>query len=424
MSIAELAFRAAYLGLETLAPSLVSPEPAPATTLQTVSSVAALVLPTGLALWLRRAAQSLESTFALVAWPVATVMLFVAAGTHAGADAPLMRGYYMAAPFVWIALAITAAAAAGHFLGSNWKNKRIGAAVIVLAVGIFVFRDAHELIASRSSMWEATLARQPGSEEAFAASFAGPKIDRAEETKAVDLCLKARPDACVCLVARADLRLRRRNVEGAAVDAKNASAAGCAADRLAAGVTLREVLAISLAKRNEWDAAEASLAGAPADQRSSRLLVTRAMVRQARGDLAGAEASAREALKVPDAALSERDATLLIASLQIDHGDKIEARKLLDDLIKRDPQDGDAIYDVALLDDRASSYNAAREGYLRALRANPELRAARYNLAVLTMGQGIVTEARHHALKFAETWPDDPRSAELIKLTGALPGAN
>ncbi len=424
MSVAELAFRAVYLGLQTLAPSLVSPEPASRTTLQTVSAVAALVLPTGLALWLRRAAQTLESAFALAAWPLATVMLFVAAGSHTGADAPLLRGYYMAAPLVWVALAITAAAAAGHFLGSNWKNKRIGAAVIVLAVGIFVFRDAHELIASRSSMWAATLVRQPGSEDAFAASFAGPKIDRDEETKAVDLCLKARPDACVCLVARSDLRLRRRNFEGAAVDAKNAFAARCAVDRPAAGVTLREVLATSLAKRNEWDAAEALLVDAPANQRSSRFLVARALVRQARGDLAAAEASAREALQVPDAALSERDATLLIASLEMQRGEKIEARKLLDDLIRRDPQDGDAIYDLALLDDLASSYNAAREGYLRALRANPELRAARHNLVVLTMRQGIVTEARHHALKFAETWPDDPRSAELIKLTGALPGAN
>jgi tetratricopeptide (TPR) repeat protein len=138
---------------------------------------------------------------------------------------------------------------------------------------------------------------------------------------------------------------------------------------------------------------------------------------QAEGSPAVAEPLARKAIELGGA--DQRDAKLLLASLLIGRSAPADARPILAELVAADPHDADALYDQALTDDLGGNYNGAREGYLRALRENPELRAARYNLAVLTLRQGIVQEARHHAQKFAESWPDDPRGGELLRLTGA-----
>ena len=73
--------------------------------------------------------------------------------------------------------------------------------------------------------------------------------------------------------------------------------------------------------------------------------------------------------------------------------------------------------------DRKNDFNKAREGYLAALRADPRMGDARYNLALLTLRHGAVDEARHHAGKLAEIAPADPRNAGLARiLAGAAPG--
>lgn len=421
MSVLEPIFRAAYLGALTLAPTLLSPEPSAVGPAVEALALAALAAPIALAAWLRRAAETLEATAAAALWIVTAIVLVLVARSHDGASAPLLRGYYVAAPFVWISLATTAAAAAGHFLGSSWKNKRVGAAVVVLAGGIFLFRSGHELVASPQAMWEAVLARDPADPRAFAALFTNTtKLDRAELARAAQACLEKDKSACGCLVARADGSLSRGDAPRALVDAKSAFAASCPLTTTVAGAELRDVLAFSAAKTSDVETAQRALEGAP-DEPRPRLLLARAMVAQSKGDPAVAESLARRALAVPGS--TERDAKLLLASLLIGRSESGEARGLLVALTKADPHDADATYDLALVDDLAGNYNAAREGYLRALRDDPEYRSARYNLAVLTMRQGILPEARHHALKFVESWPDDPRGAELVRLTGAVPGA-
>ena len=72
---------------------------------------------------------------------------------------------------------------------------------------------------------------------------------------------------------------------------------------------------------------------------------------------------------------------------------------------------------------RRNAYNAARSGYLAALRADPGYSDARYNLAVLCWHRGVAPEARHHAEKFRTAYPDDPRGAKLETLMAAAAGS-
>lgn len=420
MSLLDVVYRGAYLGALTLAPALLAPEPRAATAMLGGLSLVALGLPVAATLWLRRAAQTLEATAAVALTSISALALVLVATRYDGADGPLLRGYYAAAPFVWAALASIAAALAGHFLGSSFKNKRVGAAVIVLAIGIFVFRSAHELIASPAAMWEATLANAPGNERAFASLYRSPaKLDRAAYARDTAACLAANPDACACLVAKSDAELLRGDAKAASADVLRARDAHCGLDEsVSAGVSLREALALAMAKTARLDDAEQALGGSDESTKSTRLLMARAMVRQGRGDAAVAEQLARRVMTSDDPNPMRRDATLLVASLLMGRAANAEARPLLEKLLRDNPRDADAAYDLALIDDLAGNYNPAREGYLRALRENPEYRSARYNLAVLTLRQGIVQEARHHARKFAEAWPDDPRGPELIRLTG------
>ncbi|WP_420894956.1 tetratricopeptide repeat protein [Sorangium cellulosum] len=81
------------------------------------------------------------------------------------------------------------------------------------------------------------------------------------------------------------------------------------------------------------------------------------------------------------------------------------------------------LYNLALIDDKRGDYNGAREGYLAALKADPRNADARYNLALLTFRAGIVEESRHHARKFLEAFPEDPRSGQLARTTGMPLGA-
>lgn len=408
----DITARAAHLAGLSLAPTLLSPEPAHASVGPGLLGLLVLALPIVLSFSLRRAAQTLESTVALGAWALTAVVLLVVAHAHTGEGAPLLGGYYTAAPFVFLSLALSGASLAGHFLGPSFKNKRVGAAVIILAIGIFVFRASFAYIASPEQQWDVALKADPSNERAFR-SLVG-RSSRAAIGTAATACIGARHDACSCLQARADIRLRHRDRAGAVSDAKQARTAGCALDaRLGDMGTLRETLALGLAETGDLDGSDELTREAP-DAAAPRIAVAQGLVAQARGDL-----SAAETLALPAAKSGDRDASLLLASIYLARGDVGRAQPLLDLLVKADPDDVDAVYDLALANDLRGEFNPAREGYLKALKLDPTYRAARYNLTVLTMRQGIVQEARHHALEFAAQFPDDDRAAGLLKLTGA-----
>ena len=83
-----------------------------------------------------------------------------------------------------------------------------------------------------------------------------------------------------------------------------------------------------------------------------------------------------------------------------------------------DGRDALVLYNLGLIAQRRGTYNPARSRYLAALKADPSYAPARYNLALLTGDAGIKEEAQHHALKFIELSPGDPRGAELRTRVG------
>ncbi len=135
----------------------------------------------------------------------------------------------------------------------------------------------------------------------------------------------------------------------------------------------------------------------------------RALDLEAAGRLVEAAAQVDRAL----AAGAGRDAQLLAVKLAILREDWDAATPTLERLVKENPRDADAQYNLGLVAQRRGSFNKARAAYLAALRAEPSYAAARYNLAVLTWDAGARDEARHHAQKFLELGPHDPRAPEL-----------
>jgi len=94
------------------------------------------------------------------------------------------------------------------------------------------------------------------------------------------------------------------------------------------------------------------------------------------------------------------------------------SQKALAPIVAADPTDAEALYDLALIADKRGDYNGARSGYLAALRYDSTLADARYNLVMLTQKRGVFEEAKHHAKKFAEAYPNDPRGADLARIVG------
>ncbi len=127
-----------------------------------------------------------------------------------------------------------------------------------------------------------------------------------------------------------------------------------------------------------------------------------------------------EASRGPDTPVRDpaRDAAIEASRTAIDAQDWKTAQRLLAPLVAANPADAEAQYNLGLANHRTGNYNAARSGYLRALRAKPNFPDARYNLAVLTWSRGVKDEARHHVAQFVAAWPDDPRGGELRALVG------
>lgn len=130
-------------------------------------------------------------------------------------------------------------------------------------------------------------------------------------------------------------------------------------------------------------------------------------------DAAGHSTEAAAAAELAVAAGAGRDARLLAAKLAILRDDLAAADRLLQPLAAEEPQLASARYNLGLVAHRRGEYNLARGEYLAALQADSRHAAARYNLALLTWDAGVTEEAQHHARKFLELAPGDPRGARL-----------
>ncbi|AUX43173.1 hypothetical protein SOCE26_046160 [Sorangium cellulosum] len=433
--LAELALllvRALHLLVLAVAPTWLSPEPLPPHALALAGSLsaAALAAALGLSAWFAaRLETRLARNGAALLWLAIAVSLG-ASLYYRGPRAPLAQGAALVGVPLWAALATLAAAAAEHWLGSSFKHRRMGSAVAVVGLGAVQLLGAASLLGSPERMWWEAL-RRDGAHLRAVDELTRPLLERSKPDElegAAARCLKMHPPAapaagapavaapatCACLALRAEARLRSRKAEAALRDAE-AARARCP-EQKGARATLAEALAV--AGRTERAEAEARAALAEGGD-PSRLRYALALAHERAGRLAEAREEAERAV----AAGAGRKAQLLAGALAILAGDLEGATARLTPLVKQDPSDAEALYNLALIADKRGDYNGARQGYLAALKADPRNADARYNLALLTFRAGVVEESRHHARKFLDGFPEDPRGRELAQATGTPLGA-
>lgn len=98
------------------------------------------------------------------------------------------------------------------------------------------------------------------------------------------------------------------------------------------------------------------------------------------------------------------------------------ARVELEQMRKLDPNDVDALYNLALLAQIQNRYREAREGYLKVLQVAPKHADSRYNLGVLTHSVGALDETRHNLEQLkAIVAADDERVKKLEALLAGPP---
>lgn len=209
--LGEYLWRTLHLLALAIAPTGLSPEPRPPN-----HAVAAYIgAGCGLMLLLYGAARFgawIDTTRARVAAALVGIAIAatgVAAAIYCGEDAPLARGVPWTAVPVWAALATVASAAADHFLGSNWKHKRMAPVVIVLAIGAFQLSNGAKLLGSPPRMWWAALRRDPGHTRAVR-ELSDPLLRAGKYDQARDIaerCLKLDPRSRPCLDLRAEAAL-------------------------------------------------------------------------------------------------------------------------------------------------------------------------------------------------------------------------
>ncbi|WP_437767444.1 tetratricopeptide repeat protein [Sorangium sp. So ce281] len=422
--LAELALhlcRALHLVVLAIAPTWLSPEPLPAGALALSGSLAAAALAAalGLSAWLAaRLDTRLARNGAALLW-IAIAAALAATLYYRGPRAPLAQGVVFVAVPLWAALATLAAAAAERWLGSSFKHRRMGAAIVVIGLGVVQVNGAAPLLGSRERMWWAAL-RRDGAHLRAIDELTRPlrerrKLDELDGVAA--RCLRMHPAAaapaapatCACLALRAEARLHARNAGAALRDAESARA------RCPEQSGTRAVLAEALAVAGRPERAEAEARAALEEGGDpSRLRYALALALERAGRLAEARAEADRAID----AGAGRKAQLLAGALAILAGDLDGAKARLTPLAEQDPSDAEVLYNLALIADKRGDYNGARQGYLATLKAEPRSADARYNLALLTFRAGIAEESRHHVRKFLDAFPDDPRGSQLAQATG------
>jgi tetratricopeptide (TPR) repeat protein len=425
--------RAFHLFALSLAPRLLSPEPRSVDDLESAGGALVLGLLPALTIWMARHIDGLEARVAVGLAIAADAALLY--GAHAAGPGPLLGSYYYAAPFVWSALAAIAATLAGRFLGVSFKNKRMGAAVAVLAIGIFVFKDASAFVANEESQWRKAVSFDAAHPRALAMLEPALRADVAPLANATEACLAAEPRSCLCLTWRAEARLSKGDAAGAVEDANG----GAACPELE--IRARAVRALALVGLGEESAAEADIgATTTSEPPHPNGELAAALVARKRGDAVGATEAAERAIRAartfvdgwpPRSASArtkwlthgpyrdvERRATLLLAGVRMDEKDLPGARTQLDELLS-EGEDADAIYLLARVDELEGKLEAARVGYRKAVALRPGFADALYDLSNLALRLGAVAEARQAAQRMRAARPSDPRAQELeLRLQG------
>ncbi|MDI1482517.1 tetratricopeptide repeat protein [Polyangium sp. y55x31] len=398
--LVETITRAAHAFALAIAPPLFAPEPAPSSIASAL--VAAVVLATVVFGALRLAARvrSPEARIAAGALVLSVVVSLVVGAYFRGPRAPLGRGVLFVAVPLWTGLAACAALVAPR------KNERLVASAVV-ALGVVLFGASAEWLFSTPQMWWQTVLRDGDARRALD-MITEPHArarDHAAALAVVDRCLTLKPTSCACASRRVFVMLHLRDTPRA-LDAAQAAVGTCPADALA-----QAALAAALASNGEGKRAEEVARAALVDGSEPLVDYALALALDQQGLPSEAVASARRA---HDRGVG-RDAAVLLGALLIRENDLEGAEKVLAPIPKEAPNDAEALFDLGIIADKKNDYNRARERYLAALRADPNLTAARRNLALLTMRFGILEEAKHHARKLVDATPGDTRSVELLR---------
>lgn len=417
LAFAEILVRAASLLALAAAPPLFSPEPRPSAS-PLLEGALSLALLTAVALAAARVRARLRSREALAGGAllvVAVVASIVCATVFRGPRAPLGRGLLWVAVPLWAGLAVIAGAVAARRLGDRFKNERLAAAVLVIGGGVSLLASQSSWLFAKKQMWWRALAKDGQNPTALAAVLAGP--ERARDPKAtldaLDRCVALSPSSCACLSRRARLLMRRAEPERALRDAEDAVLA-CPRDPAARGV-----LMTARAYRGDPAAAEREARAALAEQEHHAYRYALALALDALGRH---REGMDEAKRAADGG-GGRDASMLLGVIAVHGGELEAAQRAFAALAAADPRDAEAVFNLAYVADKRDRYNDARQGYLAALKADPSLADARYNLINLTLRHRVGDEARHHAKKFAEAYPSDPRNAEIKKRIAAASAA-
>jgi tetratricopeptide (TPR) repeat protein len=438
--IAQHIVRAAHLLALTVVPQGLSPEPSSPENVVGAAVIAILVI-AGILYGSIRLRSVIDTPSARAGAALTWLAVAAALGAtllYKGPSAPLARGIAITALPVWTAIAVTAWAAAGHFLGTDWKNRRMMALVLVVAAGALQYANAAAFLASPEAMYADALKRDPANDQALKGATAillrTYRYDDAR--KRVDRCLAVQPEACGCLELRARIAVQRVSdrclapapdacacqsaaiasqtraalLDAAVADARSATAQ--CPERAASKTILAETLAL----RGENEEAEREATEAVAlDEKHGRARYALALALQGQGKY---DEALEQLNRAVDAGVG-RDGKLLAGALALIKNDLDAAERWLQPLAGSASRDAVAAYNLALIADRRSNFNAARQGYLSALRIDPCYSSARYNLAHLTWKAGVKEEALHHARKFVENAaPDDPLVGQLSALVG------
>lgn len=393
-----------------LAPVFLPPEPAasPHPNFAALLVLVAFALLIAAALRMRARIASREASLAAALVILAVAASVVCAAYFRDARAPLGRGVLFVALPLWTGLAAAVWATLHKRLAEQPASRRALAAVATFGVGLAQLAASAPWITSVERMWWVTLTRDGNSPRALD-ELVRTNHDVSALRAIVDRCLTTNPKQCACLSKRSDLQRRSRNVDAALADARLAVTT-CPAD-----VTAQVAHVVALVAKGEAPQAEQVARTALAQSTDPKLDYALAVALEGQGRLPDAIAAARRAVERG----AGRDAELLVAALAIISNDLDAATTTLNALVAASPNDAEARYNLALVADKKNEYNRAREGYLATLKADPTLVNARYNLALLTLRRGVIEEARHHARKFAEAAPGDPRIPELMRRVDA-----
>jgi len=411
--LAETLVRAGYLVALTVSPRTMSPDPSLAPEQIASAAPAATIgfmLVVVVALRLRKHSTAVLARMTSVLLGLTSVATIVASLITRATEAPLSRAVPSIAPLVWIAAATTAAMLAERLFPAK-KAAKLVAAGAVVAFGASRFIDIGATLTSREAAWARALEIDPTSQRAaegvLPSLIASRKLDQAKAV--ATRCVAAHPTACVCLEAHVDLMLRERRTN----DAK--TAISTLRERCPDASTLEALEAETALAGGDATGAEQrlslALAKSPRADLRRRLVYDRALCLDRLGRSEEALLEAKRAVDLG----AGRDAKLLIGALDIVRSDLVDAEKVLTELVKDDPKDVEAAFDLALVADKRGDYNGARQGYLRVVAMDASNTGARYNLALLTLRAGAVDEARHHAQMFALAAPGDPRNAALLR---------